>query len=406
MQHWRRNFIVIWLSQFLSFTGFAFAMPFVPYYLQDLGVKDPTSLKIWVALFAAATPLTMAIFSPLWGSLSDRYGRRVMLLRANIGGMAVLGLMGVAPNPSFLIFMRLMQGVFSGNIAAAQALAISQTPSNKSGMVLGSLNAALFSGQMVGAFFGGGFAEFFGYRLSFVAAAAVMAVAAFLTLFGTTEEFTPPSRAVLRERRLKRFSSGSIGIALPILFLIMLMVVVRQFYQPWMSLLVQELHGGVEGASLRTGTLSMISGIAGAIAGPVLGRLADRVPPPAIGKLAALGAGITIAFMALARTFTGLILPQFGTTFASGGLDPVFQIWLTKITPADQRGFVFGWSATARSVGFLSAPMISGFVAAKFSLRAVFWCAGIFYILLIPIINIIVRRIMQNYVAVQGKPAA
>jgi MFS family permease len=69
-------------------------LPFGPYYIQELGVHDPAKIKFWVALFGAGPPLSFAIFSPIWGTLADRYGRRLMLLRANFGGMVILGLMG------------------------------------------------------------------------------------------------------------------------------------------------------------------------------------------------------------------------------------------------------------------------------------------------------------------------
>ena len=88
--NWKKNLAVIWLSQFLSIMGFSFAMPFAPYYIQDLGVTDPVRLKLWISVFAAAAPLTLAVFSPVWGALADRYGRRIMLLRANFAGAVVV----------------------------------------------------------------------------------------------------------------------------------------------------------------------------------------------------------------------------------------------------------------------------------------------------------------------------
>ena len=59
---WRQNLAFVWLSQFLSIMGFSFALPFAPYYIQDLGVTDPDALKLWVSAFAAATPLSLAIY--------------------------------------------------------------------------------------------------------------------------------------------------------------------------------------------------------------------------------------------------------------------------------------------------------------------------------------------------------
>jgi len=93
--NWKTNLVVIWISQLLSIAGFFFALPFGPYYIQELGVHDPAKIKFWVALFGAGPPLSLAVFSPIWGTLADRYGRRLMLLRANLGGAIILSLMGI-----------------------------------------------------------------------------------------------------------------------------------------------------------------------------------------------------------------------------------------------------------------------------------------------------------------------
>jgi DHA1 family multidrug resistance protein-like MFS transporter len=93
--NWKTNLAVIWVSQLLSIAGFFFALPFGPYYIQELGVHDPSRIKFWVALFGAAPPLSLAIFSPFWGMLADRYGRRLMLLRANFVAAVILGAMSM-----------------------------------------------------------------------------------------------------------------------------------------------------------------------------------------------------------------------------------------------------------------------------------------------------------------------
>src|ERR1035437_4579735 len=128
MIEWKRNLVMVGLSQFLSMMGFAFAMPFAPYYIQQLGITEPNELKMWVALFTAAAPLTLAVASPIWGALGDRYGRRIMLLRANFGGMVVLGLIGLVPNVQMLVMLRLLQGVLTGTVNAAQTFVSVQSP--------------------------------------------------------------------------------------------------------------------------------------------------------------------------------------------------------------------------------------------------------------------------------------
>ena len=95
----------------------------------------------------------------------------------------------------------------------------------------------------------------------------------------------------------------------------------------------------------------------------------------------------------LAHGFLLLFAGRFGATFCAGGLDPVLQIWLAKTTPAASRGFIFGWAVTARSLGWMVAPLASGAVAWMFGLRTVFFAAAAFFFLLIPLITLIVRHL-------------
>ena len=87
----------IWLMRgtplMLQLLFIYFALPFVPYYLQTLGVTDAVALKMWVAGLAAAGALTLMVFAPVWGYLADRFGRRLMMLRANFAGVVILALL-------------------------------------------------------------------------------------------------------------------------------------------------------------------------------------------------------------------------------------------------------------------------------------------------------------------------
>lgn len=392
MIEWKRNFVMVALSQFFSMMGFSFAMPFAPYYIQQLGITEPNELKMWIALFTAAAPLTLAVASPIWGVIGDRYGRRLMLLRANFGGMLVLGLMGLVPNVQMLVMLRLLQGVLTGTVNAAQTFVSVQSPPHRSGMVLGSLSAAVFSGSMCGAFVGGLFAEWFGYRMAFLASGVFLLLAGLLITFGTREEFVRPmeEEAESMEDRVRVFW-GKIGPALPILALMAALGFVLQFDGAWLPLLVQEIHGSLKGAAFWTGSLAAVGGIAGFLAGPIIGRFADRIAPPRIGKISAFGAGLMMLVVGLAHGFFQLFTGRFGAIFCAGGLDPVFQIWLAKTTPPASRGFFFGWAVTARSLGWMMAPLASGVVAWMFGLRAVFFAAAAFFFLLIPLIALIVR---------------
>lgn len=392
---WQRNISFIIASQFIALMAFSFAMPFVPFYLQEMGVNDPHELKMWIALFNSAAPLSFAVFSPIWGALGDRYGRRLMLLRANFGGVLVLFLMGVATSPTMLIGLRLLQGVLTGTMTAAITMVSVHTPEKRSGFALGILSSAVSSGIMCGVFVGGIFADLFGYRMAFFASSGIMLVAGFLVLFGI-EEYVPKRRNADESLPGLRFIPRNLGAAGSILLLVAVIGFVMHFDISWMPLLVQEIHGSLRGASFWTGSLAAVAGFAGLLAGPIIGRLADRVTPPMIARISSIGAGFMSIVMGVAGNFPLLFGMRFCGAFFAGGLDPVFQIWLSKVTPEKDRGFVFGWAGTARAIGWMFSPLVSGAVAWLAGVRAIFFVAAVFYFLLVPLIGFIVRRLEKT----------
>jgi len=394
--NWKTNLAVIWVSQLLSIAGFFFALPFGPYYIQELGVHDPARIKFWVALFGAGPPLSLAIFSPLWGILADRYGRRLMLLRANFGAAIVLGAMSFVHSVESLIILRLLQGALAGTMVAAQAMVAAYTPTRHSGMALGSLSAAVYSGSMAGTFLGGVLAEYFGYRPVFFAAAILLLSAGLLIFWGAKENFIRPPAGPPEKTHRRQKALADLRHVWPILVLLAAMGFARQFDTSFFPLLVQQMLGSLQGAAFWTGALSAIASVAGFLAGIVFGRLADLFRPPRIAMIAVVCAGLFMIFHGLAQTFLFVAAARFGMTFCAGGLDPLFQTWLAKETPAEKRGAVFGWSATARSTGWFIAPLVSGLVASGFGIRAIYFCGAGLYVLLVPLIIWVARQLAAD----------
>lgn len=98
MESWKVNLISVWFGCF--FTGLAMSqiLPFLPLYVEQLGVHNHESLSLWSGLVFSATFMVSALVAPLWGSLADRKGRKLMLLRASLGMGVVIALQGMATN--------------------------------------------------------------------------------------------------------------------------------------------------------------------------------------------------------------------------------------------------------------------------------------------------------------------
>ena len=364
---------LVWASQFLSIMGFSFALPFVAFFLQeDLGVVRPAELRTWVALFSASTAVTMAVAAPLWGLLADRYGKRIMLIRANLAGAAVMSLMGAAQTPGTLIVLRLLQGALTGTMTAAQAFLAGEVPHERRGLAVGGLSAAVFSGSMAGAFLGGFAAEWLGYRAAFVVSGLLLLAAGLLVLGCTRETAHLRVRAPEEGLDSARIHWRSLPAALyGVLGMIGAIAFVRQSDLAFLPLLVQDIHGTLDRASLWSGSLNACGSVAGLLAGLATGWLSDRINPLRMVIVAALVAAVFSGWQMAIHSFAVLFPVRFGAVFFAGALEPALNAWLAKHVPESRQGVAFGLASTTRSIGWALGPLAAGAVALV-NLRAVF----------------------------------
>ena len=142
-------------------------LPFIPFYIQEVGVTDPVQVRLWVGLTSSGTAITLAIMAPIWGILGDKWGRKLMILRAMAAGALILFLMSLAKNVQTIFVLRLIQGLFAGTVTAAATLVAAGSPKEKLSYSLGFLASSTFIGFSLGPFFGGLAAEYLGYRRAF-----------------------------------------------------------------------------------------------------------------------------------------------------------------------------------------------------------------------------------------------
>jgi MFS transporter, DHA1 family, multidrug resistance protein len=92
---WQRNVWALSLSVFIAFVGFQFFSPFLPLYVRELGVTDPSAIALWSGVLAAVTPTVSGFLAPLFGRLADRFGRKMMLIRSLAGFTVIIAAMGL-----------------------------------------------------------------------------------------------------------------------------------------------------------------------------------------------------------------------------------------------------------------------------------------------------------------------
>jgi DHA1 family multidrug resistance protein-like MFS transporter len=139
LEPWKRNLYALWGTEFFAALGMACVLPFLPFYIRELDVQDPRDVERWSGLVFGG-PFFAAIFTgPLWGWLGDRYGRRLMLIRAVIGYSATTFCMAFAATPQQLFLLRILQGGIAGFVAATLAIVSTTTPRKHMGYAMGFL---------------------------------------------------------------------------------------------------------------------------------------------------------------------------------------------------------------------------------------------------------------------------
>lgn len=361
---WRRNLAALWFAQFTAIFGFSFAFPFLPLYLRQLGVHDPGQLAVWTGLAAGASGASLAVMSPIWGMLADRYGRRAMLLRAMIGGAATVGLMGFARGPVDLVALRFVQGATAGTVAAATALVATGTPRERVGWALGVLTSAVAVGSALGPLVGGVAASILGVRAIFWSGGALLALA------------TLPVVAVVRETAVKRADGprrpaiqvlreaapGALAAVAALLVCQSLLQISNSGFQPLVVLrLLEHVSRGIEAV---TGVAFAASGLASAAAAVGYAALARRLGFRTVGVLAALlmaGAQLLAAYGPNVQTIvTGAALA--GLFYGTVG--PVISTLIGLTSPPEVQARVYGVGASATAVGFALGPLGGGLLAA------------------------------------------
>ena len=394
---WKRNLTFVWISQFLSIMGFALVLPFSPLYVQHLGVVGDEAIKMWAGRCNTATPLCLAVAAPLWGVLADRYGRKLLMVRANACAVLILFSMGFVQNVQQFFFLRCAQGIVTGTVSAAMTMVASYTPNEKQGVALGALSSAVFSGSMTGLFVGGILADLIGYRMTFMVSGTLMILSTVTVVFFVQERFVRPETTTVSARITWRDRIQALGPGAPILILILTTSFARRFCTTILPLFVQELQGGqLAGASRQTGVIYGFGALGAMLAAPLLGRLVDRVSPPTVGKLSAVFAALFAVLIAFVSS-AGIIIPiWYLVMFWAAGLDPVFQAWLSRSTEGSRRGRVFGWSVTAKALGWALASYLSARLAILAGNRSVFLVMGVSFVVLLPLIGFVSRRIRST----------
>lgn len=346
-------------------------MPFLPLYLQQLGVEDVGEVALWTGLSLGVTPALTALLSPFWGRLADRYGRKIMVERSLASFVIVMAAMAYVTQAWHVFALRAVQGLFAGYGALTLTMAADVAPKDRVPFAIGFVQTAQRLGPALGPVMGAGVAHLVGLRRAFLVTAAFYLFALGLVFFMYDEREV---RKEQREDEGGRVTFRSV-LAFENFVLLMAVIFTLQFidrsFGPILPLYVVELGTPVGRVPIVAGVLFSIAAAAGAVGhywcGPLLKRASARRVIAASAAAGSIGA-LLYAFAPGTKTLL-LGTPIFGA--AIGVATTAAYTAANSVMPGSARGAGFGLLTTASLAGLAISPIVSGFLASA-SIRAVF----------------------------------
>ena len=369
-QHWQRNLAVCVFGAFTTIVAMTLLLPFLPLYVEHLGVSDPAAIVQWSGVAFGATFLSAALTAPLWGRLGDRYGRKLMLIRASLGMAIAMSLIGLAENIWQLVLLRLLAGLLGGYASGATILVATQTPKARSGWALGILSSGIMAGSLAGPLIGGVLPPLVGIRNTFFLAGAVIFVTFLATTFLLKEAPRPKRAAVVK-------GAPSVEPMLDMkpvwaMFVVACLVMFSNMsIEPIITVYLMQL--GAANVTLVAGLVMSAAALGSILSASRLGKLADRVGHwnVVIGCLVA--AALLLIPQALVTAPWQLVILRLLMGLALGGLLPCIASIIRHSVPEGVAGRMLGYSTSSQYVGQVLGPLAGGYLGGHVGMRVVFW---------------------------------
>ncbi|NLD44982.1 MAG: multidrug efflux MFS transporter [Chloroflexi bacterium] len=397
--YWKRNLVVLCGAQLLTLVGFSLYTSFIPYYVQQMGTYSDEAALSWTAAIQTAGALAMMVAAPIWGSLADRYGRKMMLLRATGAATVVAFLMGQVQSPAQLLALRAVQGIFCGTSAAAMTLVATSTPDAVLGRALGVMQMVNYVSQAVGPFIGGLAADAYGYRAVFPISSALMLTSLVGIIFFVHEARERTGQPARRERvRLGRGMLRNL-VGADALILIGALAgtsLAASTLSPVLSLYIKSLAPGSEHLATLAGALTSVASITASVAAFGIGYVGDRFGQKRALIVCTFGVAAVAIPQAFVSTATQLAILRAVHGIFVGGIMPTANALLAQATSKERRGSVLGLASGAQAGGRALGPTLGAGAAAAWGMGSTFLLNGAVFLVLSVLVGLFVRTAAKH----------
>ncbi len=364
----RRAFLFIFVTVLLNMIGYGVIMPVMPQLIMEVTGEDLSRAAQWGGYLAVVYALMQFIMMPIVGGLSDRFGRRPVLLTSLAAYSLDFLIMAIAPAISVIVIARLLAGAFAATFSTANAYIADISPPEKRAANFGLMGAAFGLGFIIGPAIGGFLGEHFGPRAPFFFVAATGALNFIFGLLVLPETLTPENRRKFEWKRANAFGNfkqfADYPIMLPIAGVLFLSQIAHWTYPSVWAYYAEEKFlwtPSMIGASL------MFVGLMSAI---VQGGV-TRIVIPKIGERASalFAMSVTaVAYACFAFATKGWMIYAIIAFSALGGLaGPALQGIMSRTMPANAQGELQGAIAAVMSISMVIGPFVMTQMFSAFS---------------------------------------
>jgi multidrug resistance protein len=365
---------VLFLIVFIDLLGFGIILPILPLYAEQFGAK-PNEATLLVAIYS----LMQFLFAPLWGTLSDRYGRRPILLLTLFGSVIAYAGLGLANSLWILFIARSLAGMMAGNIATAQAyIADITTPTNRArgmGMIGAAFGLGFILGPAIGGILTGTDPDSANFHLPSLLAAGLSLLAFLCALMLLPESLNSETKAKIlvhrhHQRRLNLLhilERPQLCLLVGIYFLVTFAVAsMDSTLALWSK---QQLNWGPQQTSYLFAFMGIVSTI---IQGGLIGFLKKYLGEIKLLTLGILGLGFGLLLIGLSQN---LILLLVATTLVAWGISvsqPILNSLISQITAPEGQGKILGIASSCSALARIGGPIWAGASFMKFGISAPF----------------------------------
>ena len=335
---------------FIDILGFSILIPLMPYFVKHFGASD-----FVVGVLFATFNACQLIAGPVWGNVSDRIGRKMVLIVSQIGATIGWAMLAFAPTIGFVFLARIVEGISGGNISVTQAYVADLVEPERRGRAYSYIGATFSGGLIFGPLMGGALFDRFGFAAPFLAAAGLQ----FVTLV-VTIRFLPESRSRSTEHQATaREIIGSLRDSriAPVLWQKLIYSLGLYGWFSVFALVIGAQLGYTPGEISRLfaafGTASVFLQVF--VVGRVTDALGNRTASN-IGFASLLGSWVTVAF---AHDLPHVILVVVFFSLGLSLLGASIPALLTEAAPDNQRGTILGVGSSMESLSGIVMPPIS-----------------------------------------------